>query len=768
MADEDNPFAKYKFGSSAAQQPAQAAPQAPINPENPFEGRKFKAETPAAPAQAPVQEPIPDSTPEGYKKAVTSGVMQGAASIPGQLGDMPGMMFSIPAAIGEGVLSGVEAGRKYFTGKEKAEDPRYLANVEEAKKVLERMRGYGEDMRHYNLPSIVSEYLGGPKLAMPTTQEITSAANPYAEQYFGVGPEYEPKALGEKRAKEAASFATQSVAGPGKLIPRVISGAASGLGSALAGEYAEGTAGEIPARIAGAIAGGLAPGALGKAAQFTFAPQTLAKPKLAQTLESYDIEAAKPTQILATSIDRQDLSKAAAGIPDRIRAFGRRLTGVDQDMPTFQKILDEQGLAERNRVYDIARANKNAENIPLDLIGDLVSRPTFREAEERAIRFGLDNPNLGIVPRSETSAGNLRYLDQVKKELDKMYATGADRETLTSIRKNLIQKLDDHIPEYGSARDAASETFHASSAPQAGKNFMSNIDSMKQDAIETAMKQYSPSQRQAFNVGVMQDIFDRVDKGQLSSITKDLLTKPIFQEKLRTALGDQNYDVLRGKLLSENMLSKAHETAVQMAKREGLSVPQPLMSGLVAGASTFGASQLVFELQAAQSLLEMLNVKPSAALLGVAVGVTKGGADYLKNAADRRVIGTMFSLLQREDPKAFAELSQLANKRPDIYKAVIAPLSITASQRGEEEEAPASSPQAGQVGRVGQGRPTQWAKGGRVNRATGGRIQGLKTAEMLMRAAHNAKTKISKVSEAILDEPDEAVVKALDIASKHI
>jgi hypothetical protein len=44
----------------------------------------------------------------------------------------------------------------------------------------------------------------------------------------------------------------------------------------------------------------------------------------------------------------------------------------------------------------------------------------------------------------------------------------------------------------------------------------------------------------------------------------------------------------------------------------------------------------------------------------------------------------------------------------------------------------------------------------------------MKTAEMLMRAAHNAKNKISKVSEQILDQPDESVVKALSIAKQHI
>jgi hypothetical protein len=62
----------------------------------------------------------------------------------------------------------------------------------------------------------------------------------------------------------------------------------------------------------------------------------------------------------------------------------------------------------------------------------------------------------------------------------------------------------------------------------------------------------------------------------------------------------------------------------------------------------------------------------------------------------------------------------------------------------------------------------QKASGGRVGRATGGRALGMMTAEKLMQAAHRAKKQINQKTEEILDMPDEAVVKALDIAQRHI
>lgn len=63
---------------------------------------------------------------------------------------------------------------------------------------------------------------------------------------------------------------------------------------------------------------------------------------------------------------------------------------------------------------------------------------------------------------------------------------------------------------------------------------------------------------------------------------------------------------------------------------------------------------------------------------------------------------------------------------------------------------------------------TEEMQRGREGRATGGRAPAIMTAERLLRAAHAAKLKINKTTEQILDQPDEAVVKALDIAQRHI
>lgn len=60
------------------------------------------------------------------------------------------------------------------------------------------------------------------------------------------------------------------------------------------------------------------------------------------------------------------------------------------------------------------------------------------------------------------------------------------------------------------------------------------------------------------------------------------------------------------------------------------------------------------------------------------------------------------------------------------------------------------------------------ASGGRVARASGGRIVHEDAAEKLIRAAEIAKKSIGKQTETILEKPDEHVVQALAVANRHI
>lgn len=64
--------------------------------------------------------------------------------------------------------------------------------------------------------------------------------------------------------------------------------------------------------------------------------------------------------------------------------------------------------------------------------------------------------------------------------------------------------------------------------------------------------------------------------------------------------------------------------------------------------------------------------------------------------------------------------------------------------------------------------PPKQARGGRIGRATGGRASSVTTADMLIAAAARAKKGHGNATESLLEQPDEAITRALAIANKHI
>jgi hypothetical protein len=75
-----------------------------------------------------------------------------------------------------------------------------------------------------------------------------------------------------------------------------------------------------------------------------------------------------------------------------------------------------------------------------------------------------------------------------------------------------------------------------------------------------------------------------------------------------------------------------------------------------------------------------------------------------------------------------------------------------ARQAGRAEDVLGSQPQA---------------SGGRIQRASGGRTNSVLTSDMLIAAAERAKKGLGKATEPLLNQPDEAITRALAIANQH-
>jgi hypothetical protein len=95
--------------------------------------------------------------------------------------------------------------------------------------------------------------------SLPRQQDVVSAID-------RAGLIHKPETIAGRYAETAGEFVPMSLAGPGSMLRNAVTyGMVPGLASEAAGQYAEGSGYETPARIFGALAGGLSGAASGKA-----------------------------------------------------------------------------------------------------------------------------------------------------------------------------------------------------------------------------------------------------------------------------------------------------------------------------------------------------------------------------------------------------------------------------------------------------------------------------------------------------------------------
>ena len=141
--------------------------------------------------------------------------------------------------------------------------------------------------------------------------------------------------------------------------------------------------------------------------------------------------------------------------------------------------------------------------------------------------------------------------------------------------------------------------------------------------------------------------------------------------------------------------------------------------------------------------------------------------DYLKN--NSQAGGMWFNLLNNMVDQSFgksrAKIAQFDTNMRTLSGMIGSDLGI----KIEEPALRALLMASGQlISKTGLGSPPGQASGGRVARASGGRIVHEDAAEKLIRAAEIAKNSIGKQTETILEKPDEHVVQALAVANRHI
>lgn len=713
---------------------------------------------------------VPPEKQTRWGEAAKSGLMRMGTGLVGMQGDIEQLAAQSP----------VLAQKAYAFGREKLGIPLSPEDLAAQEAGAQRISGHLQERQEKGPFAGIP---GGERFYAPpvTSEEINKAIEPAAVKAFGVGPEMVPRTPQEAIVQGGLGMAGPNVMGPVKgVAKRLATGAAGGAGSEAAGEYAKGTAWEIPARIAGVIAGSKAAQPVLNAAEtatkavipssITGGPSMAAQEKLAGVLGDYGAESSATARRMSQAPGVQE---ATAGFPNRMRGFTQEITGVDAKAPAYQAHLEDLGKIERQKVYDAARATPAAQAIDDAPFAALRDRPIFQEAEKAAQKNAANLPDWDLrapetipgtayqearweqTPRGlkeipEVQAvpdvvkpGNLQHYDETKKQLDSIIEQAkrvGDPPRLAAAmdaKNELLNILDPLIPEYKAARGIASDTFKAASAPEAGARFLTTHDMYDKKEFIDAFKSYNPAQQKAFGVGLMGQLEEDIIKNP-KLIAQKFIKNPDMMEKLSLAFGPEKAQAIRGKALSENLLQQANQIRERIQAATQLQGAKSPIMGPMAGTAgaILGAPMAYMNYPVVSNFLTSLGVPQAGQLLAAGATAAVGTGAYAMNKIEQRIANQMVNLAKSNDPRAFTRVANLMDEYPGVYNKVLGPLMVT----NEEAQKQASQ---------------------RPARATGGAVN-------LMALSKAAKKRVTQSTEGLLDEDDSTVARALEVANQHI
>lgn len=481
------------------------------------------------------------------------------------------------------------------------------------------------------------EAAGQPGQPMPA---LTPAQTGAAIERLGLqqyGEESPIKAIGA----EIAGAVLPGVLMPTTTIPRMIgigaaTGAVSGAGQAEGGvaERATGAAIGAPLGAAGAGVGGVAGRVVGKGyksmVDAMFKPPERAGVESARQLlkEAIEADVGDIDQAIGMILQRSGKPYALADIGPNTRAYldaasqlpgpGKKIAEDflrQRDKGMLNRLTSDiqEAFGSRASFFDEFNALKEARSdlgsklyerafrveVPVNTeLTNILKTPTAQSAYERAARIAADRniplPKVQITPdgRLVTAKGdevkgiNTEFLHFLKMGLDDVVFTG---KTPTSgigrtelagqkeVRQRLLNMIDRNNPAYKRARNYWADDTAAMDAMQEGRNFLkADFDQLQSD-----LRKMSLSEREAFRLGAMQNLLDRIggaETGQtvLAGSMRDAkkLLDPRAQRMMRLTFpegdaGDQAFNKFIGNLQDELQMKVTSQSVLSGSQTAG-------------------------------------------------------------------------------------------------------------------------------------------------------------------------------------------------------
>lgn len=469
-----------------------------------------------------------------------------------------------------------------------------------------------------------------------------------------------------------------------------------------------------------------------------------------------------------------------------------KLRGIPTlDVATLSDAAKRAKEAALSGPYQAAYGMPNAQNLPIP--DWILNSPQGQEAIKNASHaLGYKSGNTfsdtgPFIRNSQTGnlelpAGgtlNLEFLDHVKRSLNEQTEQIAKSSPTLAryIGDRLGTFVDDlrvRVPEYGAVLDTAGNYLRGKNAFDDGYEFYNLMRGAQGSGASSAANardysqqlflfanKYTPQERALFQEGILSRAYQ--NPGEVSKYIANL--RPQQLDGLRALMG-RDFEPFYNSMLVHNTSVAMNNIAAKGGFVDQAKSYLGHAAGLIGNFAILGGNPAALALQtgigAGQIYLNRRSAAQAQELLSMA-GDPNRVPDMLKLINENPSYRTLLIRLQPFISRMAAG-SMEASDTPDIVDTAGAivrniPPEATRMVRSTMEGFQPTGSQA----------PRQ--AGGRVGRASGGRLMRndhSARAATLIRAAEAAKKAHNATTEGILEQPDEAVAKALSIANKAI
>lgn len=294
-------------------------------------------------------------------------------------------------------------------------------------------------------------------------------------------------------------------------------------------------------------------------------------------------------------------------------------------------------------------------------LNDLFRRPTVQEAVNRGLRIAADKGQLEgpVAGLRLNDAGDLvnangervdqvnaRFLHIVKMGLDDVafpkipqQGIGAEQiNTARAVRRQFLELFDNEVPEYARARALYSTDSRIMDAMQLGRDVTARTDT---DELAANVRDMSPSEKEAFSLGVLQNIEDQAARSVEGANTAyNVYKTPQKRRVLRLAFpegeqGQKQYDQFIGAL----------ETEARMATTE---------SRVLGGSQTAERTEAMRMLREGADVPTLSSMDPGQ----IVMQLFREEGQQASEAQLRSATAEMARLLTEEDPAALARIAR--------------------------------------------------------------------------------------------------------------